>query len=476
MRMLCIPIIALAALSACAPPRAVRVTPPAKVQAAAKALDGSAAPVSEAIVSDIAIETPVIFAAELLPPSMIAGPQFQVSPEVQLQGNMASFMVKSDYGRLDAVSVELLEQRILEVSALAQLEKMSELKVFGKAAATGVKNTGKALYNVFRDPEATARAIPEGIRNKVANTWASIKLKSKELSDDARSKIRDESAPPEFNAFLADPPSTPEKTWQDRAKSQGTKFGLNYIGYNKARRELTRELQIDPYTNNPQIEDRLDAFAWSYLAGSKGTGMAIGAITGGASFVVSKAGKINSLVYDLPPEDVKKHNSAQLKSIGIDGDIARFFLRNDTFTPTMQTAVTDSIVADWEATGWKDLLAYLRYVDSEIEARFIVNSLHMLAELKAQGQSTKGVMMVGVNPVIILADGTLVVPAPVDFVHHNAKLKAFLGEPQLRSRHVRLLVSGIVSEQAKLAIAARGWELVQQAKFAGRPEYGVDSM
>ena len=459
----------LTTLLACSKPSTVRVTPAAPVSDTAKSAmaDSTALRMADA-------EVPKVFALDLLQPSMLSGEQFQVAPELRFQGHQAEFLIKSDYGRLDAVSVEIAEQRIHEISALAELERMSELKVFGKAAATSLKRTGTALYNVFRDPEATAKAIPEGIRSKISSTWDNIKLKGKELSDDARGKIRGEEAPPEFNAFLPDPPTSAEKTWEDRAQSQGRKFGLSYIGYNSARRELTKTLEVDPYTSNPQIEDRLDAFAWSYLAGGKATGLTLGAITGGASFVVSRARKINSIVYDLPPEDVRKRNANELKKIGIDGDVARNFLRNSIFTPTLQTEIVDAITQNWTANGWKDLLSYLRYVDSELEARFIVNAMRIAQQQHLNQPAVTGVMLVGVTPVFELADGRVLVPAPVDYLHLNAKFRAFLGEPQLREKRVRLDVSGKVSALAAEQIQTRGWELSRNVRFQGAPNYALE--
>jgi len=459
----------LASLIACGQPRSVRVAPAAPMAEIAKAnvADASALRTADT-------EIPKLYALDLLPPSMLSGDQFQVSPALSLEGHQASFLIKSDYGRLDAVSVEITEQRIHEIAALAQLERMSELKVFGNAAATSLKRTGTALYNVFRDPEATAKGIPEGVRSKISSTWKSIKLKGKELSDDARGNIRGDSAPPEFNAFLPDPPTSAEKTWDDRAQTQGRKFGLSYIGYNSARRELTKTLNIDPYTSNPQIEDRLDAFAWSYLAGGKVTGLTLGAITGGASFVVGRAKQINRIVYDLPPEDVRKRNAAELKKIGLDGDVARNFLRNSTFTPTLQTEVVDAIAQNWTAKGWKELLIYLRYVDSELEARFIVNAMRIAQQQHLSQPAVTGVMLVGVTPVFELADGRLLVPAPVDYVHFNAKFRAFLGEPQLLEKRVRIDVAGKVSALAAEQIQAHGWELTRNVRFEGAPNYASE--
>jgi hypothetical protein len=464
------------ALLACGPARTVRVREAApEVQATplevSKSVDAPSGITN--FVLPAGTESPQVFAVDLLSPSLLAGPQFQVAPEVELKGHQGSFKIKSDYGRLDADSVEILQQRVQEITALAELERLSGLKVFGKSAANSIKRTGSALYNVFRNPEATAKAIPQGIKSKVSNTWASIKLKTKELGDDARGKIRGDGAPPEFNAFLADPPVVPEKTWEERAKSQGSKFGLDYIGYNRSRRELTKELGIDPYTSNPQIEDRLDAFAWSYLAGGATTGLTLGAITGGtaAGFVLAKTNTINKLVYDLPPEDLKKRNLEEMKKIGLTSDTARNFVRNSTFTPTMQTTIVDLIAQNWQADGWGDLLRYLRYVDSEVEARFIVNSLRMgLAQ--PEGNKVKQVMMVGVNPVFVRMDQSVVIPAPVDYVHYNAKLKAFLGEPQLRGKSaVEVQISGKLSPLAEQAFAARGFAVKTGATFQGSPAY-----
>ncbi len=421
------------------------------------------------------LEQGEIFAADLLPSSMLSGIAFEVSPQVTLSGHLANFKVKSDYGRLDAQSVEIVQQRIQEIAALAALEQLSEGKVFAKAVGSSLKSTGKAVVNVFRDPKGTARAIPDAVKTKVANTWAAIKLRSKELSDDARGKIRGDGAPPEFNAFLPDPPTTPEKTWEDRAQSQGKKFGLSYLGYNSARRTLTQELGIDPYTSNPEIEDRLDAFAWSYLAGSAGTGAVMGAVTGGMSAVVSKTRQINRLVYDLPPEDIKKRNAAELKKVGIDGEVARNFLKNSTFTPTMQTQITDSIAVHWEIDGWKDWLSYLRYVDSEIEARFTLQAMYML-NAQDVANPVRSIKMVGVNPVFVLKDGRYLVPAPVDYVFYNAKLKAFLGEPELRGQAVVMWVAGKVSQAAQDAIAGRGFELQSLVTYPGAPSYSMGNL
>ena len=464
-----ISLVLLASLLACSKPSSVRVAPAAPVTEMAKAQSANASAMRTADT-----EVPKLYALDLLQPSMLSGEQFQVAPELRFQGHQAEFLIKSDYGRLDAVSVEIAEQRIHEIAALAQLERMSELKVFGKAAATSLKRTGTALYNVFRDPEATAKAIPEGVRSKMSSTWDSIKLKGKELSDDARGKIRGEEAPPEFNAFLPDPPTSAEKTWEDRAQSQGRKFGLSYIGYNSARRELTKTLNVDPYTSNPQIEDRLDAFAWSYLAGGKVTGFTLGAITGGASFIVGRAKQINRIVYDLPPADVRKRNASELKKIGIDGDVARNFLRNSTFTPTLQTEIVDAIAQNWTANGWKDLLGYLRYVDSELEARFIVNAMRMAQQQHLSQPAVTGVMLVGVTPVFQLADGSVLVPAPVDYVHLNAKFRAFLGEPQLLEKRVRIDVAGKISALATEQIQAHGWELNRNVRFEGAPNYALE--
>lgn len=416
-------------------------------------------------------EQPQVYAADLLPPSYLIGPQFEIAPEVQLRGHMGSFKVRTDFGRLDADSVEIAEQRVDELAALARLADMSEVSVFGQAAAKSLRNTGRALKNVLTDPERTVRSIPGAVRSKVANTWDNLKLTGKEWGDRARAKMRGDHATSELNVFLPAPPIDPEKTWQQRSQEQGTKFGLDYLGYNSARRELTKGLSIDPYTSNPEIQDRLDSFAWSYLAGSKGTGLAVGALTGGASVVLSRAGQINRLVYDLPPEDLKMRNRNELKKIGVQSELARNFLRNSTFTPTAQTQLTDALTMMWEMEGLKELFGYLRYVDTELEARYMVNSVRMAFESQQRGRAIRSVVLVGVTPVFERKDGTVFVPAPVDYLHFDDKFRGFLSSPYFTNKRVDLAVGGKVSPRALAELESRGWQVQTHAQFENAPVY-----
>ena len=105
-----------------------------------------------------------------------------------------------------------------------------------------------------------------------------------------------------------------------------------------------------------------------------------------------------------------------------------------------------------------------------MEARFIINALRVGAG-QSDANPVKRVFLVGVTPCFELEDGSVLVPAPVDYLHYNAKFKAFLGEPQLRSKVVRLSVSGKMSAAAERALAARGWQVDAGQAFPGSPAY-----
>ena len=64
---------------------------------------------------------PVLRAADLVDASLLAGPGFRVDPEVRLHGLQAHFVIHTDWGVLQADSVEMLALRVGEMPAVGAL-------------------------------------------------------------------------------------------------------------------------------------------------------------------------------------------------------------------------------------------------------------------------------------------------------------------------------------------------------------------
>src|SRR5262245_325153 len=111
-----------------------------------------------------AFEAPPVFrASELLPPEMLAGPNFRVDDRVPTDGLLGHYTLRSSLGILVAPGRELLRIRIAELPAIQHLEATSQTDVFLKAAANAAAKPLEAAADIIQNPVETVEAIPAGV-------------------------------------------------------------------------------------------------------------------------------------------------------------------------------------------------------------------------------------------------------------------------------------------------------------------------
>ena len=69
---------------------------------------------------------PVLKASDLVAPEVLKGPHYSVDERVPVRGFLARFTIRSEYGSFDAHGIHMLQIRVREVHALAQLDDMSK--------------------------------------------------------------------------------------------------------------------------------------------------------------------------------------------------------------------------------------------------------------------------------------------------------------------------------------------------------------
>lgn len=412
---------------------------------------------------DGTVEPAQIFAAELLSPNLLNGPRHRVQPQVDLLGGMALFRIETEYGLQEALGIESLERRIGELEVLVELDRVSRLGTFASAAGESLGNTAEAVGNVFSQPEETFRGIPEGIKRRASRFWARLKVGAKNVNDDVRQYFRGNAENQTHNPFLPpllEPvaPVTEEEVQaarEARAREVAGGVALDYIGYSSSRRELTRRLGIDPYTTNPLVHERLDRLSWAALAGSASTGMALTAIAGGANVVLSKSRQLNSLVWDLSPEELDDRNRRLLRDLGYDNETARRLMRNSAFSPSQRTTLVDALATLRPVRGHELLVEWARNAEDRVEARFILSTLDLMLSPE-NGQDLVSVTMHRRVPVFIDRDGRQIVGLPVDLLQWTADSASFFDTlPDTRALDVRIY--GLLSPAMQQQCGARGW-------------------
>jgi hypothetical protein len=430
---------------------------------------------------------PALNAADIIDASLLHGPDYDIAASITWQGQLAVFSLHTKYGDDQAIGAEELMQRLAELPAVAEIDRISKLKAFASAASSSLEKTGSAVWHVLRHPKQTIQGVPDGIKRKAGKLAESVKEGSKNLADKARDGMADDplalsnnwflpprsadSAPGEMDPDNPPPTEQQRKTWQERTQRQAERAGLSYIGYSSARRDLTKRLQVDPYTSNPLIQSRLDSLAWSAWAGGKGAGMALGAATGGASIVVSKSKQLNNLVWEKEADDLRKLNRKALKDVGFGGPVARAFIRNRAFTPTQQGEMTAHLVSLSTVDGAFDLLALISRIDDPLEARMTLNAMSMTEAARGLGEGVRSIRVSGANVWFVTSKNRILVPAPVDYCYLHPPLVALLKDPRFSAGDRTILVQGQISEHALMVFSSAGWAVQDHAPYAGGPIY-----
>src|SRR5207249_1594200 len=113
-----------------------------------------------------------------------------------------------------------------------------------------------------------------------------------------------------------------------RAAPSPPSFTGDPFGYNQARREWAKKLEIDPYTTNPVLRPLLDNAASAMFAGNFAISLTVGAVAAPLQYASEFETTVRDSVWNQPPVDLAKSNEEKLLRIGVARDAVRAFLRN----------------------------------------------------------------------------------------------------------------------------------------------------
>lgn len=421
---------------------------------------------------------PVLPAAELVTPALLAGPGYRVEAHAEVRGYQARFRIHTDWGELVAESVEMLAIRVSEVPALEALysESVSEtLRASGfDAAAAPVR----AIANVASHPVQSVVGLPQGVLRYFGERLSKLGAQARKLGHRIDERISHEGSPyKEVDGPLAatrDPAPVEDRPWWDKPVRELGRLIKNEAGYGTARREIAERLGIDPYTSNPLLKERLDGLAWAASSGKLGINQALALVTGGASELLGYVQQVDRLVLTQAPEDVRARNEAELSRVCADEELRYAFLRRGAYTPTLQTALVDLLLKLRPAEGCEAFLETALMASSEVEARFVVNGLRLLDHYLRDEAHGGRFVPVGALPAYLTRSGEFVLPLPVDYLSWTPQIRQWFDRPGIGDRRYRtLLVSGRLSPRSERMLTRRGWSLVPHVRYAGAPPYAA---
>jgi hypothetical protein len=458
-------VFALAALLGCAAAHAAIVTPLSSVAPAAPPAPRS---VAERCAADGGLP-----AAAIAPTALLGAEDFSAAACAGIVGGMAQFTLRPQGPGSEEVvpqvlrveSLDLLEIRVAEMEAVRRLRAMRGAGTAGRAAATSLQQTGEALVGVATRPVESIVGFPAGMLRVFGRRATRYGRQASDLGERTMEAFTDD---PDFDASLRPreaaplPPEPEPEPWWQKGGGAALKLGKRWLGYTAARRELGRELGIDPYSANPWLGEEMDRLAWSALIGRRGVGLGLAQIGGAAGSTLGQTGRIHRMVWEKAPEEVTAWNAARLAPLACKPDVQEAFFDNARYSPTLQTQAVDALLELVPQRGCEAFLGLAASVEREAEARFVVDALQLMVAARPRFPTR----FEAIGEALVLRDGEdrLWLALPVDVLLWTPETAGFFDDPDFAAViDKRVLLSRDASPKARAALLSAGWAVLEQS-------------
>ena len=409
-------------------------------------------------------ESPPTLQAPDLAPADVAleGDLYQVDDDVPTDGFLATFTIRSDFGRIEARGPGMLKVRISEIEALDSLSKVEKSEVFMNSLKKSASGVGQAVANVVTNPVETAKAVPASVGRFLERTARAAKTGVHKLTDVKEG--REAGAPREAEEGK-------ELAVSDEDKSQSVTQNLavatgvaaaratrDILGYDEKRRDLARQLNVDPYTTNPLLSKKLDEIAWAAFAGGLGVDTLVAAVPGGR--LVKSTSVMNDWIYEKSPGDLSVWMEKTLQEIGVAQDSIDLFLRHKAFNMTLQLMLVMALDRMSGVDGRSEVIETAVTAENFDQAYFLANGFCMLAREHEDAPLRE---IIGGRPVAITKTGRALATMSLDYVSWSSRVEAFVNREDLIRNQPRLVLAGRLSDRTRTELEARGWAVVEQA-------------
>ena len=394
-------------------------------------------------------QPPIVDIGQLLSPDMQSGPGYQVGQQVATNGAMGQYTItanaevfKEDAGTYQIESLDLLKIRLSEVPAIAQLDNMSNTAEFAKAFAVSAERPVKDAAQMVMHPMDTVTGLPSG----VGSLFGRVQLGAQTVYSTAANS---------------------SESGGQRAKQAAGETGsvtLTALGYDQVRRDLAKKLHVDPYSSDPILTKRLNHVAWVMFSARLMVNTTISVAVPG-SMLITGVEFTNDLVYQTPKADLVLLVEKKLKKMGLSDAEISAFSHNSAIPLSLQVTAVHNLESLGPIPGRRAAADAIGGVMTEYQARFLVTSLQMLATWSQQRSSITEIKVVGV---LVGHDqnGTVIMPAPVDYVSWTPRIAGFATDPKLLAMQQRVLwTTGKMTPLARQQLETNGWKVIEGAQF-----------
>ncbi len=376
------------------------------------------------------IEGPASFSPGKISGIKPSGPNYTILSPVRSDGFLRIYNVRSPYGDFSVTSDAMMQMRIRELAAVAELDKLTESTEFnnalGQAGLAPVKFAGELLVNPV---EALGNTLA-GIGNQIGQIGSGI---------------------------------------HNAGKSQDQAFGG--FGADQKRRELAAKLGVDPYTDYEPLQARLQKLSQAAAAGGLVVSGAMMAIPGAVGIVVSNtatSGRVKDSLRDRTAAQLMDLNREKMLAMGLDRAAADALLQNRNYTPLDMTSMVSSLEVV-PVAGRDEFLRRAVAVKRRDAAVFNRRYTEMVADYHLKNRSIVSFVSAAEFPFNQTANGTVVGIWPVDAISWTSGTSRAMSNAASAIRSNRLgrpelLISGQATPRAKEGLRELGFALAENTR------------
>ncbi|TMA87689.1 MAG: hypothetical protein E6J74_29265 [Deltaproteobacteria bacterium] len=378
---------------------------------------------------------PVLSASKILPPELLAGPNHHVQERVVNDGFLNTYTIDSKFGQFKAVSTALLRERIQEINAMAQMDKLKGTKEYGTAVKESALSAMVAAKDMVFQPVSTLKTAASGVAVAFRRAGDSV-----------------------FGA--------------KRSDAEDSKF-KNLIGFSNYKREYAYDLGVDVYSRNEVLQDRLNEISWVGWAGGLTVSAAMAAVPGGAGIAMTAIGTTRltrEIVKNQPPADLRRTNTEKLKSMGIDPSTVEMFINESIFSPREQTILV-SALDEMKGVGDRERFVQLAALTNNVDmARFRQRQSEMYAGYHKAVSPLTQLVSVGQVPAARAKDGALVFNFPIDYLVWTDSLARLVANTDNLANQLpgvtrkEMWITGSLSPKARTEMKRMGWVTFENAE------------
>jgi hypothetical protein len=381
------------------------------------------------------VEQPPTLSVSTLPANLQRGTDFTTRAQVANDGLMNTYVIDSSFGSFTAVGTAKLRQRVGEVVALRYMDNLRQSDLFVKAVGGAMRGTVDAVRNTVTDPVGTVNNVFSGVGKAFSRTGESL-----------------------FGSKRSDA--------EDGAVA-------SLLGVSEAKRQFAADFGVDVYSDNQALQDRLDELARATALGKLSYSAALSAVPGAAGAVVTATGVVgttNNIYRTTAPADLRIMNRQKLTAMGVREDAVAVFLDNTHFTPREQTELVLALERMPANRGRELFVRFAALTNDRDLAFFRSRQAQMYAGYHARVAPLASFVGFGEFVAARTAAGGIVFNVPVDYVVWTSWMADAVNRIDAQAATIsgvtekRLVLTGTLTPLARSSLAAKGWQVTENAE------------